>query len=100
MDITALYYALLAIGFLLLLVPPAIPSVAGQTLGGTSYATQVFLPTTTGLLLLLFAYYGLYKDTYNEYFWQVLIALTAAGGILLSLVASGLSLTRMRWMSD
>lgn len=100
MDITALYYGLLLVGFLLLIVPPAIPSAAGQKLAGTSYALQVFLPTTIGIVVLMLAYYGLYKESYNEYFWQVIISITAAGGILLSLVASGLSLTRMRWMSD
>ena len=100
MDISALYYVLLAIGFLLLIISPAVPSVNKQKLGGTDYALQVFLPTTIGLLLFMVAYWGLYKDTYNEYFYQVLISITAAGAIGISLAAGFQSLIRMRWMSD
>jgi hypothetical protein len=100
MDITILYYVLLGIGFLLLIVPPAIPSASKQKLGGTEYALQVFLPTTIGLAVFLLAYWGLYKDVYDEQFYQILIGITAAGAIALSLGAGFQSLTRMRWMSD
>ena len=100
MEISALYYGLVFIGFLLLIIPPAIPSAAGQKLGGTTFSLQVFLPTTIGILVLMVAYYGLFKENFNESFWQTLITITASGAILISLVASGLSLTRMRWMSD
>lgn len=100
MDLTALYYVLLVIAFLLLIVPPAIPSVNKQKLGGTDYTLQVFLPTTIGLLVFLLAYWGLYKDSYNEYFYQVLISVTAAGGIGIALAACFQSLIRMRWLSD
>jgi hypothetical protein len=100
MDISALYYVLLAIGFLLLIIPPAIPSVNKQKLGGTDYAFQIFLPTTIGLLLFILAYWGLYKDTYNEYFYHVLISVTAVGAIGVSLAAGFQSLIRMRWLSD
>jgi hypothetical protein len=100
MDISALYYVLLGIGFLLLIISPAVPSVNKQKLGGTDYALQVFLPTTIGLLVFMLAYWGLYKDTYNEYFYQVLISITAAGAIGVALAAGFQSLIRMRWMSD
>jgi hypothetical protein len=100
MDLTALYYVLLGIAFLLLIVPPAVPSVSKQKLGGTEYALQVFLPTTIGLLVFILAYWGLYKDNYNEYFYQVLISVTAAGSIAIALAAGFQSLIRMRWLSD
>jgi len=100
MDITFLYYALLVIGFFLLIVPPAVPSVNKTKLGGTDYALQVFLPTTIGILVFMLAYWGLNKDNYNEYFYQILITVTAAGAIGIGLAAAFQSLIRMRWLSD
>ena len=100
MDMSVLYYILLGIGFCLVFIPPVTVLAQGQKLVPNDFMSQIFLPNTFGLLLLMGGFYGLFQDVYTEGPWQVLVGVTAAGGILMSLVAGFQSLVLIRWQAD
>lgn len=100
MDLSGMYYALLFIGFLLVITPPIIPKAQNRLLTADEFTFQVYVPTTVGFLFLMLGFYGILKDSYNERLWQILIAVSAGGAIFLSCIAGFQSIILLRWQSD
>ena len=99
-QMIAIFYGLLLIGFLLTLVPPIVPLAQHRKLEANEYSLNVFLPTTIGILLMMGGFYGVLYDMRNDFHWEVLISLTAAGAIIISSVAAFQSVITVRWRSD
>ena len=100
MDLSGMYYALLILGFMMVIIPPIIPKARKVLLSPDDFAFQVYVPTTVGFLFLMLGFYGVLKDSSNERLWQLLIATSAGGAIFLSCVAGFQSLILLRWRSD
>lgn len=100
MNLSGLYYALLAIGFLLVFVPPVTIVSMKKKLQKEDFTMQIFLPQTLGLLLLMGGMYGVTAESTDELPWQVLITFSSAGAIFISLVAAFQSVILLRWRSD
>ena len=99
-QMIAIFYGLLLIGFLLTLIPPIIPLAQHKKVEANEFSLNVFLPTTIGILLMIGGFYGILYDMRNDFHWQVLIALTAAGAIIISCVAGFQSVITVRWRAD
>lgn len=95
-----LYYGLLAIGFLLVFVPPVTVIAMKKKLPKEDFAAQIFLPQTLGLLMLLGGLWGVNQHNVDELQWQALITLSAAGSIFVSLLAAFQSIIIVRWRAD
>jgi hypothetical protein len=100
MDLSGIYYVLLAFGILLVLTPPIIPLAQKQLLSAKDFTFQVYVPVNIGLLFLIVAFYGILKDMTNERLWEVLIAFSACGSIFISLIAAFHSTILLRWRAD
>jgi hypothetical protein len=100
MNLSGLYYGLLAIGFLLVFVPPVTVISMKKKLPKEDFTTQIFLPQTIGLFMLMGGLYGVNQHSTDELQWQVLITLSAAGSIFVSLLAAFQSMIIVRWRSD
>jgi hypothetical protein len=103
---TVLYSLTFLIGTLCLLIPPSVAISNGKTLSRQDFGLQITLPTSIGMLLLGIAFYGFIRTTWesvngiDERNLGILIALTAVGGICVSLMAGITSFTRMYWAAD
>ena len=103
---TALYTLTFIIGAACLLIPPSIAIATSKTLPRQDFGLQITLPTSIGMLLLGIAFYGAIRTTWesrngiDELNLGALIALTAVGGICVSLMAGITSFTRMYWAAD
>jgi len=100
MDLSGIYYVLLAFGMILVLTPPIIPLAQKQLLGAKDFTFQVYVPVNIGILFLIVAFYGILKDMTNERLWEVLIAFSACGSIFISLIAAFHSTILLRWRAD
>jgi len=100
MDLSALYYVLLALGIILVLTPPIIPLAKKQLLNANDFTFQVYVPVNIGILFLVIAFYGVLKDVTNERLWEVLITFSAGGAIFISLLAAFHSTILLRWRAD
>lgn len=85
------------LGILGILLSPSTPLIMNQKLTSQQYTTQVFLPSTISLLLILFAYVGFSYINYDEIKLQYMIIFSALGSILISLLSISLSWNRIRY---
>jgi hypothetical protein len=100
------YYACFTIGFLLLILFPMLNTFYWSTNNepkkyvASEYLTNVFLPSTFGVVLVAIAYIGLNYLNYNE---RKLAILTYSMALIASAFASTsimVSLSRLRWAAD
>jgi hypothetical protein len=100
MKLDGLYYTLLAIGFLLVFVPPVTVISMKKKLQKEEFTMQIFLPQLLGLLLLMGGMAGVTYQNTDELPWQILITFSAAGAMFISLVSAFQSMILLRWRSD
>jgi hypothetical protein len=85
------------LGIIGIIVSPAAPLAMNMKLSPNQYSTQIFLPSTFSLLLVLGAYVGFSYLDYDETKLQYMIIFSALGGILISLLSISLSWNRIRY---
>lgn len=95
-----LYYTLLAIGFLLVFVPPVTVISMKKKLQKEEFTMQIFLPQLLGLLMLMAGMAGVTWQVTDELPWKVLITFSAAGALFISFVSAFQSVILLRWRSD
>ena len=95
-----MWYIFLIIGYLCLFIPPIIPSSQGKKLNKEQFTLQVGVPVMIGLVLVGLAYYNLLMPSYDEKVMAIIIAVTASGGIFISLLAVLLSGIYIRWRAS
>lgn len=100
MNLSGLYYTLLAIGFLLVFVPPVTLISMKKKLQKEEFTLQLFLPQLLGLLMLMGGMAGVTYQVTDELPWQVIITLSSAGAIFISLISAFQSVILLRWRSD
>lgn len=81
-------------------VPPVTIISMQKKLQKEDFAMQIFLPQTLGLLLLMGGMAGVNSQVVDELPWQVLITLSSAGAIFVSLIAAFQSVILVRWRAD
>ena len=100
MDLSFLYYILQGIGFLLIFVPNVTIIAQHKKLTKEDFAAQIFTPNLIGLFCMGIGFYGALKDSYEEFQWQILITVTAAGAAMISFLAAWQSIVLIRWRAD
>ena len=88
MNLNFIWYILLIIGYISIFTPPCYNAAQSAKLSPKDFSLQVSLPVTLGLILVLIGYTGLLYNYNDEDFFNVLIAFTAGGGVLVSILAA------------
>ena len=99
-GLEALWYFFLVAGYSCLVIPPMIPAIQQRKLVNKDFALEVGLPVLIGLVLIGLAYYNLLITGYDENIMAILIAVTASGGIFISLLVAILSNLYIRWRAS
>jgi uncharacterized membrane protein len=95
-------YLFFVVGLGLVIVPPILAYNAGVKQSKEVFLMNSFLPNITGLLFLAFAYWTSLQNVRgdNDKFWQILVIVTAVGGLAVSTVSTYQSVVLLRWRSD
>ena len=99
-------YFFFVVGFALVLTFPILAAIkrgkTNETQSKEEFLLNSFLPNMIGLSCLAFAFWASLSHMTDapDYFWQILISVTAVGGIALSVVTAYHSTVLIRWRSD
>jgi len=99
-------YFFFVVGFALVLTFPILAVLkrkkTNETQSKEVFLLNTFLPYMIGLACLAFAFWASLSHVSDapDYFWQILITITAVGGIALSVVTAYQSTVLIRWRSD
>jgi hypothetical protein len=96
----AVYYGLLAVGYILMIVPPIVLSYKGNKLNKENFTTQLFIPQCIGLILMFVGIMGAFAENTDAFTWQIITVITASGSALYSITAGVLSINIIRWRAD
>ena len=80
-----------------LILTPAIPLGLDQKLSPGQYLSQIFVPSTISLLLILGTYFGLYKINYDVTTLQYMTIAAICGASLISLMSISFSWQRIKY---
>ena len=103
MGVKTLYtgYFLAVAGILTIFISSVIPVSNKQKLKQKEFGLQIFLPSILGLLAYLVGTYFIFtENSYSDEFFQFMIPITAAGGIIVSLVSIINSYLTMIWAAS
>ena len=91
------YRFLLFIGIVGLILTPAIPLGLNQKLSPGQYLSQIFVPSTISLVLVIFTYFGLSSMDYNPTSLQFMTIAAICGASLISLMSISFSWQRIKY---
>ena len=93
-------YLFLLVGFCLVLIPTAITFSKKEKQSKEVFLINTFVPNMVGLLFVAFGYWGTMQNISSDHLWQLLIIITAIGGIFVSSVSAYMSMVILRWRAD
>lgn len=99
-------YFFFVVGFALVLTFPILGvikrSKTNETQSKEVFLLNSFLPNIIGIVCLAFAFWASLSHMSDapDYFWRILITITAIGGIALSIVTAYQITVLIRWRSD
>jgi hypothetical protein len=99
MDYATTGFILSSLGFIILLSIFSVSAVTKTKLKSSDYGLQVTLPNMIGLILILLGNSIAFKGA-DDFFFHVMIPVTAIGGIYVSLISIMNSAFIMRWQGS
>ena len=99
MDSSTIGLILYIIGFAILLTIFSVGMATKSKLKSSDYGLQVTLPNVIGLLLVLIGSFITFKGA-DDFFFHLIIPVTAIGGIYVSLISIMNSAFIMRWQGS